>query len=380
MLSFLLLPIAPYLIAAVILALGYWAWRARGRCAGAARIALAVLAVTFTGLGVLMVFGASTTLYLQAAMRRAHPPPGKIVDVGGLRLHVWCEGPRTSPTILLIGGGRSQGVWMRPLQMHLSSRWRACVVDRAGLGWSGPGHVPVTIDDDLEQFHGALASTGEQPAAAVIGHSGGGEMAINYAGAYPDEVKALVLLDPSEPSHSLVDWRGSGLKVKFQQWMPVFATLYGLPYVHRFNPFLEPDNAWMRGVFRTYWEPATTWELRPSSIIEGLSSHGAVRGDPFSIVRTPGALSRQTILLITQLPEAPRPPPGVIGRRAKNYANLLDYARREALYLSRDSKLIYAPPDSTHYFLYTQQKFTHDHVSRFLETKFPQQPTAAPAD
>lgn len=368
MLNFLLSPIAPYLLAAVVLALAWWTWRTRAPHTGARRGIRTSLAGVFAILGVLMVLGASVTLYQQSAMRRAHPPPGKLVDFDGMKLHVWCEGSRAAPTVLLIGGGRSQGVWMRPLQMHLRDRWRACVVDRAGLGWSGPGRVPVTIDGDLEQFHGGLAAAGERPAAAVVGHSGGGEMAINYAGAYPEEVKAIVLLDPSEPAHSLVDWRGTGFKVTLQSWWPVFATLYGLPYIHSLNPLRKPDNAWLHDVFRSYWEPAVTWELRPSSIIENLSARNAVRGDPFSIVRTPGALSGQSILLITQIPDAPRPPPGVTGRRAKNYANLLAYARKEALFLSpHRSRLVYAPADSTHYFLYTQSKFTHDHVTEFLE-------------
>src|SRR5262245_45809505 len=119
MLSFLLSPVAPFAIAAVVLLLGVGAWRAYRRRTGKARIALAVLSAVVIGIGVLMILGAGTTLYCQEAMRQAFPPPGKIVDVDGLELHVWCEGPQTSPTILLIGGGRSQGVWMRPLQMYL---------------------------------------------------------------------------------------------------------------------------------------------------------------------------------------------------------------------------------------------------------------------
>jgi pimeloyl-ACP methyl ester carboxylesterase len=260
---------------------------------------------------------------------------------------------------------------MRPLQIGLRAHWRACLIDRAGLGWSGSGRTPVTLDDELMQLHDGLAAAGEHPAMAVIGHSGGGEVAINYAGAYPDEVKALVLLDPSEPMFSVVDWRGTGFKVTIEEWWPVFATMFGLASIDSLNPLRRPDMAWLHDVFGNYWEPGVTWEARPSSIIEDLSAHEAARADPFSIVRTPGALPNQKVLLITQVPDAPRPPPGVTGRRAKNYANLINYARREALFLAPHSELLYAPADSSHYFLYSQAAFTLTRISEFLERALP---------
>jgi pimeloyl-ACP methyl ester carboxylesterase len=322
--------------------------------------------------GALLALGATVTWYEQAKARRAFPPPGKIVETDGLRLHVWCEGPRAAPTILLIGGGRSQGLWMRPLQTYLRDHWRACLVDRAGMGWSGPARLPISIDSDLQEFHGALAAAGENPAAVVVGHSGGGEMAINYGGAYPNEVKALVLLDPSEPMHSVVNWRGTGFKVWIEEWTPVVETMFGLAYIDALNPLKDPKNAFIHGVFGDYWTAGVAWELRPASVIGRLSSKDAVRDDPFSIVRTPGALNGIAILLITQIPDAPRPPPHLTGRRAKNYADLLAYARREALFLSpHRAKLVYAPKDSTHYFLYTQAQFTEDKITQFLAEQFP---------
>jgi len=371
MLNFLMSPLAPYVIAGLILLLGIYEWRTRSRHAGVTRTLLAVLGTFGIGLGALLAIGATVALLQQARARQTFPPPGKIVSVGGRSLHVWCEGPKAAPTVLLVGGGHSQGLWMRPLQMGLSSRWRACLIDRAGLGWSSVGRTPVTLDDELAQLHDALAAAGEHAAMALVGHSGGGEVAINYAGAYPDEVRALVLLDPSEPMFSVVDWRGSGWKVKIEQWWPVFATMFGLASIDFINPLRRPGMAWLHDVFGPYWEPGVTWEARPSSIIEDLSAHEAARSDPFSIVRTPGALPNQKVLLITQIPDPPRPPPGVTGRRAKNYADLINYARREALFLAPHSQLIYAPADSSHYFLYSQPTFTLSRISQFLAVELP---------
>ena len=366
MLNFLMSPFAPYVIAAGVAAVGMLIWRARLRGSGTHRRISTLLGGFCIGLGALLAFGGTVALYQQAHARGKYAPPGKLVQVAGRSLHVWCEGPKAAPTVLLLGGGHSQGLWMRPYQVGLRDKWRACLIDRAGLGWSGAGRTPITLDDEIAQLHDGLTIAGEHTASALVGHSGGGEVAINYAGAYPDEVKALVLLDPSSPMYSVVNWRGSGLKVTVEQWWPVFATMFGLATIDSLNPLRQPKMAWLRDVFAEFWEPGVTWEARTSSIVEDLSAHEAVAADPFSIVRTPGALPNQKLLLITQTPDPPRPPPGVTGRRATNYANLINYARREPLFLAPHSELVYAPPDASHYFLYTQMSFTLSHIEEFL--------------
>jgi hypothetical protein len=148
--------------------------------------------------------------------------------------------------------------------------------------------------------------------------------------------------------------------------------MFGLAYIDALNILRQPDMAWLHDVFGKYWEAGVTWEARPSAIIEGMSAHKPPGSEPFSIVRTPGALAGQSILLITQVPEPPRPWANLSKRQAKNFVNLLNYARIEALYLSpHRSQLIYAPPNSTHYFLYTQAAFTLGHVTEFLQREVP---------
>lgn len=367
MLNFLMSPVAPYVIAACFVVLGLFVYERRAPSGEPPRRWRRLTGGLCIVIGVLLSLGGSAALYQQAHARSKYPPPGKIVQLNGRSLHVWCEGPRDSPTVLLLGGGHSQGLWMRPYQIGLRDHWRACLIDRAGLGWSSDGRTPVTLDDEIVQLHDGLVAAGERPAMAMVGHSGGGEVAINYAGAYPDELEALVLLDPSSPMFSVVNWRGSGFKVKVDQWWPVFATMFGLAGIDTLNPLRRESMSWLKNVFGEYWDAGVTWETRTSSIVEDLSAHEAVQADPFSIVRTPLALPNQKLLLITQTPDPPRPPPGVTGRRAKIYADFINYARREPLVLVPHSELVYAPPDSSHYFLYTQTTFTLSHINEFLQ-------------
>jgi len=77
----------------------------------------------------------------QQADRRAYPPPGKLVDVGGYRLHLNCTG-RNGPTVVLIAGAGDFSFDWGLVQPGVSGFTRVCSYDRAGLAWSEPGPMP----------------------------------------------------------------------------------------------------------------------------------------------------------------------------------------------------------------------------------------------
>src|SRR5215469_7034397 len=116
------------------------------------------------GLGLIMfvvVLLVVTTIYQSvatAAERARFRPPGRLVDVGGYRLHLRCEG-KGSPTVVLeSGGGMTSNEWTL-VQPEVATFTRVCSYDRAGLGWSesGPPADPV-------QVLRALLRKGEVPA------------------------------------------------------------------------------------------------------------------------------------------------------------------------------------------------------------------------
>jgi hypothetical protein len=82
--------------------------------------------------------------YQWAATRRdlaATPPPGRLVDVGGHRLHIWCTGSGTPSVILETGLGGSSADWGF-VQPEVAGFTRVCSYDRAGMGYSDPGPSP----------------------------------------------------------------------------------------------------------------------------------------------------------------------------------------------------------------------------------------------
>jgi len=81
------------------------------------------------------------------------------------------------------------------VQPAVAQLTRACVYDRAGLGWSDPSPRPRTAALMVEELH-ALLATAEIPGPYVlVGHSLGGLLVRLYAARYPQEVTGLVLVD-----------------------------------------------------------------------------------------------------------------------------------------------------------------------------------------
>ena len=75
------------------------------------------------------------------------PPPGKLVDVGGWRLHLNCTGEAraSQPTVILEAGVSDFSVEWGLVQPGVAQFARVCSYDRAGDGWSDLGPHPRTL-------------------------------------------------------------------------------------------------------------------------------------------------------------------------------------------------------------------------------------------
>jgi pimeloyl-ACP methyl ester carboxylesterase len=123
-------------------------------------------------------------------------PPGRIVDIGGRRLHLNCAG-HGSPTVVLDAGlGDSSLAWSL-VQPKLATTARVCSYDRAGTAWShdaGPQHG---LSNAAEDFDRLLKASGERAPYVLVGHSWGGWLVAVYARRHPENVAGIVLVDSS---------------------------------------------------------------------------------------------------------------------------------------------------------------------------------------
>lgn len=128
----------------------------------------------------------------------AGPAPGRMVDVGGHRLHLDCTGTGSPTVVLLNGLGETSPQWGR-VAPALAGTTRVCTYDRAGQGWSEDSEGPADATTAVADLHGLLAAAGERGPFVLAGHSSGGVHALTYAATYPRDVSGMVLLDSSSP-------------------------------------------------------------------------------------------------------------------------------------------------------------------------------------
>lgn len=154
------------------------------------------------GVGVLAA-GAAAIVGERLAERReaiALPPPGRMVDVGGVRLHLDVSGEqRGRPTVILDAGLGSFSPNWHWVQRELADHVRVVAYDRAGLGWSDPGPAPRDAATMATELHTALHGARITGPYVLAGHSFGGLVVRAFGDLYPDETSGLVLVDASHP-------------------------------------------------------------------------------------------------------------------------------------------------------------------------------------
>lgn len=121
-------------------------------------------------------------------------PIGKLVDVGGHRLHIRTLG-EGSPTVVFEAGGASWSLDWHPVQTEVAKFTATCSYDRAGFGWSDPGPRPRTSAQIVQELHTALDRAEIEKPFVLVGASFGGHTARLFAKHFPAEVAGVILLD-----------------------------------------------------------------------------------------------------------------------------------------------------------------------------------------
>ena len=189
----------------------------------------------FAVLGLLLLLvlvGASYQAILTRADAQRFPEPGRLVDVGGFRLKMYCTG-EGSPTIILEAGlGDNLAEWRR-VQPELAGFARVCSSNRAGYGGSDPGPMPRTSARIAEELHTLLQTARERLPYLLVGHSFGGYNVRVFNGKYPDQVIGIVLVEANqEDQYQLLPpaWKAlsAAMLVRWQRqarWAPVYINL-----------------------------------------------------------------------------------------------------------------------------------------------------------
>lgn len=170
---------------------------------------LTILGVLAALITLLALAGLAYQAVGTARDRRRFPPPGRLIDIGGYRLHLFTLG-EGSPTVVMDSGLPGTVLSWGEVQPQVAQFTRTCSYDRAGLGWSDAGPEPRTVRRIVTELHSLLTHAGIEPPYVLVGHSFGGLTARLFTSTYPDEVVGLVLVDPVHPH----DWLEKNLSAE----------------------------------------------------------------------------------------------------------------------------------------------------------------------
>jgi len=153
--------------------------------------------VTFV---ILAVGGFAYQSIATARDNRKYRPSGRMVDIGGRRLHMVLKGENKGhPTVVLEAGMAAFSSNWYWVQAGLATGAHVIAYDRAGLGWSDPALKGQDAYESAEDLHRALDEIGISGPYVVAGHSYGGLVVRAFTDLFPDEVVGMVLVDASHP-------------------------------------------------------------------------------------------------------------------------------------------------------------------------------------
>jgi len=159
--------------------------------------------------------------WAKARLAQQTPPPGRLIDVGGYKLHLHCRG-QGQPTVLLEAGLNDFSVQWALVQPAVAQFTQVCTYDRAGLGWSEPSPRPRTSATMVDELHILLTQAGITGPYVLVGHSFGGINMRLFARQYPDSVVGLVLVDSA---HEAQGARVPALRTATEQLIQQFRLL-----------------------------------------------------------------------------------------------------------------------------------------------------------
>lgn len=193
----------------------------------------------------LLLASSLANLALNQAERSASAPYGQRVQTGHGALNV-VRTPgngRTSQSIVLLSGlgTPAPALDFAPLIRELGD-YDVVVVEGFGYGYSDQTPVERSVENITSEVHEALAKAGVPRPYVLGGHSIAGFYTLAYANRYPDEVAAVVGIDPTVPAARTLHADQTSVPGGGINWEGMVAASGLLRWVSMLAPGLvEPD-------------------------------------------------------------------------------------------------------------------------------------------
>jgi pimeloyl-ACP methyl ester carboxylesterase len=183
-------------------------------------------------------------------------PTSRIYFSQRLRLHYVDWGNAAAPPLVLLHGGRDHCRSWDDVAERLRRDWHVIAPDLRGHGdsqWSADGFyaMPGYVYDLAQLLHQQRLAP-----VTIVAHSLGGNIALRYAGLYPENVRKLVAIEGLGPSPKvIVDRSRQPMAERMRSWIEVQRQLSGrlprrygsieeaLARMQEANSYLSPEQA-----------------------------------------------------------------------------------------------------------------------------------------
>ncbi len=143
-----------------------------------------------------IIFSNLMTAYEQ----KKHTAKGELIEVDGKNMHIYTKGEGDNTIVLLSGlGTAAPALDFEPLINEMSKHNKIVVVELFGYGWSDITNKERTVENIVEEIRFALKSSDIQGPYILMPHSISGIYSMYYANKYPEEVKAVIGIEPTLP-------------------------------------------------------------------------------------------------------------------------------------------------------------------------------------
>jgi pimeloyl-ACP methyl ester carboxylesterase len=310
------------------------------------------------GLGLIVAVGMGAGFGYQTfgtwSDARDHPAPGRLVDVGGFRMHLDCIG-EGGPTVILDAGLGGWSLDWALVQPAIAQATRVCSYDRAGMGWSEDSPDPHDAEHAVAELHALLAAGSVTGPLVLVGHSNGGLRSVLYAATYPGDVAGLVLVDPTPiaPDGTQMAFLTADEQHELNSFAPPAPRVEGgisiIGLIDTLRPFGVArllSGGFTHGTVFEYLDPAAQGDYRAgidgAGFLRTLMAETATRDASIAQVReatagsTPLGHIPVTVLASTGLTAFARDPvpPDLAGRRGELIAKLRIAAVSDMAHLS----------------------------------------------
>jgi len=146
-----------------------------------------------------VIFSNIMTAYEQ----KKYLPLGELVEVNGKNMHVSTKGEGDNTIVLMSGlGTAAPTLDFEPLLNELAKNNKVVVVELFGYGWSDITSKERTVENIVKEMRIVLKKSNIQGPYILMPHSISGIYSMYFANTYPEEVKAIIGIDPTLP-HAL---------------------------------------------------------------------------------------------------------------------------------------------------------------------------------